>query len=601
MKISLTHAISACHRAIHNTELIIRYRKRVLVAVLVLAWPSMGYTQGPPQSPIDSTVNGSDVVSTTPAQKAAALNTMFTWIESTLGPALNMNNPRQEWTAKAVEKDNSNRWNITINQVFSGVPVKDGHLNIVAVEGSSGEPEWHGAYMDQPQVDTKPKLHSQHALKAVEKMVKEAKEARKAKHDKEDKDKSQKALKNLIVGENNGWSTSQLEIHPADGPGHRKLTYHVSMADFSGGEPMQVEAWVDQEGNVIEFFENLQTANINGQGRTLYQGTQGLGFGSNFFKVDAGFGGFVLNDEVLRIGTYRQSGGTVYQNFSGNTIFGNFATSNINSSSADVHWSTVQTNSYMFYILARNWVNGSGGPRKYAGVDGLGTLITAINHVGTNYNNAYWDGEKINVGDGDGSRFSPLASLDVIGHEWFHGVTQFNGRGGLTYMNESGAANESFSDIFGCMTERYWQGEPGGIFGTTWQVGEKCFTPGTGGDALRYMYRPTFDGVSRDYYPARYVGTGDNGGVHFNSGIQNNAFWLLATGGSHRVTGAMSGGIGADKATRIFYKYLTAYALPNDNFHFVRVYTIYAAGVLYGFGSNEYNRTIEAWNKVGVP
>src|SRR3954462_4833306 len=105
MKINITHAINVWHRAIHNTELIIRYRTRVLVAVLVLACPSLGYTQGPPQSPVDSTVNGSDVVSTTAAQKAAALNTMFTWIESTLGPALNMTNPRQEWTAKAVEKD----------------------------------------------------------------------------------------------------------------------------------------------------------------------------------------------------------------------------------------------------------------------------------------------------------------------------------------------------------------------------------------------------------------------------------------------------------------------------------------------------------------
>jgi Zn-dependent metalloprotease len=151
------------------------------------------------------------------------------------------------------------------------------------------------------------------------------------------------------------------------------------------------------------------------------------------------------------------------------------------------------------------------------------------------------------------------------------------------------------------MVERYWKGEPGGITGTTWQVGEGCWTPATGGDALRYMYRPTNDGSSRDYYPSRYVGSSDNGGVHYNSGIQNNAFWLLATGGSHRLTGAMSGGIGADAATRIFYKYLKDYALPNDNLHYVRVYTQYAAGVLYGFSSVQYARTIEAWNKVAVP
>ena len=438
-------------------------------------------------------------------------------------------------------------------------------------------------------------------MEIVKKMVKEAIGKQHQKKGKEHKgDKQDKPDKKNAVDQIAGSGTATLEIHPGDGPGNRWLTYHVSWTDNSGPDPIQMQAWVNQDGQIVESYNNVQTANLDGQGRTLYQGTQGLGFGVNYFKVDFA-GAYVLNDENLRIGTYQQIGSTIYQCASGNPFFGNYALSDGNTASADVHFGTVQTFSFMYYVLGRNWVNGAGGPRKYGAVDGLGTLITAINHVGVNYNNAYWDGEKINIGDGDGSYFRSLSSLDVIGHEWFHGVTQFNGRGGLNYVGESGAANESFSDIFGCMVERYWKGEPGGIFGTTWQVGEGCFTPATGGDALRYMYRPTFDGSSRDYYPARYIGTGDNGGVHINSGIQNNAFWLLATGGSHRLTGPMSGGIGADAATKIFYKYLTTYALPTDDLHYVRAYTQYAAGVLYGFGSYNYNRTVEAWSKVGVP
>jgi thermolysin len=577
----------------------IRYQTAFLAVVITLTLASVGYGQLP-QSPVDPTVNTSDVVATTDAQKAAAVNTMFGWVESTLGPQLGMDNPKQEWTAKAVEKDTSGRWNFTLNQAFQGITVKDGHLSIIVQEGAVGvEPDWHGAYMDDPQVDINPKISGKQAISIVQKMVKsQIQNTGKGGGNKGQEENGKKP--DRVDQVNGGSGKASLEVHPGGGPGKRLLTYHVTFTDNSGIEPIQMEAWVNQDGEIVESYNNAQTYDLNGQGRTLYQGTQGSGYGVNYFKVDYN-GSYVLNDENLRIGTYQQIGGTIYQCASSSPIFGNYSLSDRNTTSGDVYFGTVQTYSFMYYILGRNWVNGAGGPRKYGAVDGLGTLITAINHVGVNYNNAYWDGEKINIGDGDGFSFRSLSSLDVVGHEWFHGVTQFNGRGGLNYVGESGAANESFSDIFGCMVENYWYGQPGGIFGTTWQVGEGCYTPGTGGDALRYMYRPTIGGGGTDHYSLRYTGSSDNGGVHFNSGIQNNAFWLLATGGSHRLTGAMSGGIGTDAATRIFYKYLTAYALPTDGFHYVRVYTQYAAGVLYGFGSVQYNRTVEAWNKVGVP
>jgi Zn-dependent metalloprotease len=398
-----------------------------------------------------------------------------------------------------------------------------------------------------------------------------------------------------LVKQNDAGSDARLEIHPGGGPKKRLLTYHVSVRDYSGQEPIQLEAWVDNAGNIVESYSSLQTTHCEaGAGLTFYQGFQNY-----FFKVAywPAIGAYVLNDNCLRVGVYDMFGSTTntYNISNGSTSFGNFTLGNRNSTNADTYWSTVQTNSFYYYILGRNWVDGNGGPRVYGSVDGLGTLISARNHYGVNYNNAFWDGQKINLGDGDGSLFRSFATLDIIGHEWTHGLTQFTA--GLVYSGESGALNESFSDIFGAMTERYWYGENA----NTWLIGEASFTPAVAGDALRYFIRPTTDGSSRDHYSQRYVGTADNGGVHWNSGIQNNAFWLLSSGGCHRFAGCMTGGVGASAATQIFYRALRYYMISSDGFSWARQCTLWAAADLYGKFSTNWNRTREAWNRVGVP
>ncbi|MFL6291331.1 MAG: M4 family metallopeptidase [Thermoanaerobaculia bacterium] len=153
------------------------------------------------------------------------------------------------------------------------------------------------------------------------------------------------------------------------------------------------------------------------------------------------------------------------------------------------------------------------------------TLISTV-HYGE-VNNAGWTGSQMVYGDGDGSTFGPFSyGLDVVAHELTHGVTQYTSN--LTYLGESGALNEAMSDIFGAATEAYFRG----LSSNTWKVGEDIYTPGTPGDALRYMNNPTLDGASRDYYPSRYTGSADNGGVHWNSGIANLAFYLIVQGGT---------------------------------------------------------------------
>ena len=110
--------------------------------------------------------------------------------------------------------------------------------------------------------------------------------------------------------------------------------------------------------------------------------------------------------------------------------------------------------------------------------------------------------------------------------------------------------NEAWSDILGVSAEAY----KNGASSPSWKLGDEAYTPGVAGDALRYMDDPTEDGQSYDYYPERYTGTQDNGGVHLNSGIANLAYVLLVDGGSHprNKTSEQVPSIGLAKAEKIF-------------------------------------------------
>ncbi len=229
--------------------------------------------------------------------------------------------------------------------------------------------------------------------------------------------------------------------------------------------------------------------------------------------------------------------------------------------------------------------------------NGSGATITQTVHYSSNYNNAYWNGSQMVYGDGDGSTFAPLSkALDVVAHELTHAVTQYEAN--LTYSYESGALNEAMSDIFGAAAEAY---SDGGVNSNTWKIGEDIYTPGTSGDALRYMNNPTADGSSYDYYPERYTGSGDNGGVHLNSGIANLSFYLMVNGGTHPrgKTSVSVPAIGMTRAEKIFYRALTVYMTSSTNFEGARSATAQAAKDLYG---TTYEANVhKAWDAVGVP
>jgi Zn-dependent metalloprotease len=224
-------------------------------------------------------------------------------------------------------------------------------------------------------------------------------------------------------------------------------------------------------------------------------------------------------------------------------------------------------------------------------IDAAGLTLKSRVHYDRNYNNAFWDGTQMTYGDGDGVTFIPLSQdADVVAHELTHGVTERTS--GLIYSYESGALNEAWSDIFGAMVDR----QEGASVTDTWLLGEDIYTPGTPGDALRNMADPAAEG-DYDYYPDRYTGSSDNGGVHWNSGIANLAFVLLVDGGTHPrgKTSVNVPGIGFDAAADIFYEANVNCLTPNSNFAAARYCT---ADV---FGGTNAAAVHLAWDAVGVP
>lgn len=229
-------------------------------------------------------------------------------------------------------------------------------------------------------------------------------------------------------------------------------------------------------------------------------------------------------------------------------------------------------------------------------IDGAGLPLSATVHYGEDYGNAFWDGEQMVFGDGDGEVFLDFTlSVDVIGHELTHGVTQYTAN--LEYFGQSGALNESVSDVFGSLIKQYVLGQAAAD--ADWLIGAELLAPGVSGEALRSMKAPGTayddDVLGKDPQPATmadYVNTStDNGGVHINSGIPNHAFHLLA---------ADLGGNAWERAGRIWYDVLTGGALATGaDFAAFAAATVAAAEARYGDGA-ERAAVLSAWSQVGV-
>lgn len=231
------------------------------------------------------------------------------------------------------------------------------------------------------------------------------------------------------------------------------------------------------------------------------------------------------------------------------------------------------------------------------GIDGAGGSLFATVHFGDDYDNAFWNGERMVFGDGDGDVFVGFTrSLSVIAHELGHGVTE--AAGGLEYQGQSGALNESLSDVFGALAEQHVRGQRADE--ATWLIGAGIFADAVQGVALRSMSAPGTayddDVLGRDPQPGHmrdYVETDDdNGGVHINSGIPNRAFFLLAR---------RLGGFAWERAGLIWYRTLTSGTLPvTADFAAFAAATRATAAAEYGEESEEVDAVRAAWAGVGV-
>ena len=233
---------------------------------------------------------------------------------------------------------------------------------------------------------------------------------------------------------------------------------------------------------------------------------------------------------------------------------------------------------------------------KRNSIDDRGMRLDSTVHYSQSFDNAFWDGRQMVYGDGDGQLFQRFTkALDVIGHELTHGVTQFEAA--LDYHNQSGALNESFSDVFGSLVKQRVLKQA--ARNADWLIGAGLFTPDVKGVALRSMKDPgtAYDDprIGKDPQPAHmrdYVKTwDDNGGVHINSGIPNRAFYLAASA---------IGGYAWKKAGLVWYVALRDRLRHNAQFADAARATIDVAQETFGADSPEAAAVSAAWDGVGV-
>ncbi len=230
-------------------------------------------------------------------------------------------------------------------------------------------------------------------------------------------------------------------------------------------------------------------------------------------------------------------------------------------------------------------------------VDGQGTPLTVTVHYSTDYDNAFWDGTQLVFGDGDGEVFDRFTKpLDVTAHEFTHGVTQFTA--GLTYQGQSGALNESVSDVFASLAKQRSLGQSAEE--ADWLIGVGLFLPDVKATALRSMLEPgtAYDDprLGRDPQVGSmdaYVDTAeDSGGVHINSGIPNRAFALAAKA---------IGGNSWERPGQVWYAALTGGGVtPSTDFAGFAQATVDAATRLFADDPSVAEQVTGAWQQVGL-
>jgi Zn-dependent metalloprotease len=348
------------------------------------------------------------------------------------------------------------------------------------------------------------------------------------------------------------------------------LTYKVELLVNDGQQAARHFYFVDaRTGSIVWDYENLQP----GQGRGLYSGSVFINtvFQSPTFRlrdatrtngVVCGTPGIITSDAATT--------GACTPLTDANDIWGNFAAFDLQSSAVDAHFFAAKTFDYFI------------GVHGLFSVDGAGRqMCNRMRNNAFGTNNAFWDGQCTNYGQGSAGRH--WASADVVGHEYTHAITEFTG-GPAFNTNQSGGSNESFSDIFGTMVEFFWGVNP------DYLLAEDI------NGAIRNMANPRSDGNSIDHLSQFFPGMDP----HFSSGLQNVTFFLLSESGNHPTTGIPVKKIGRERAASVYFRALDVCLFPTANYSDVRQAVELSTRDHFSTGNPLWNAVRKAWFSAGV-
>jgi Zn-dependent metalloprotease len=364
------------------------------------------------------------------------------------------------------------------------------------------------------------------------------------------------------------------------------LAWEVVLTGIKADQsPSELHVYTDATSGKVLLSED-RVMHVEGSGVSQYSGAVKVDTtqsGSTFQLKDPSHGNQTVNNANNTTGT-----GTLFtdaDNKWGDGTINDKATAGV-----DAAYGAAKTWDYYKTVHGRNGIKNNG----------VGAMSRV--HYGNQYNNANWSDSCfcMTYGDGVGNK-KPLTALDVAGHEMSHGVTSATGN--MVYAGEPGGLNEATSDIFGTTVE--FNANNSSDVGD-YLIGEKIDIRGTGAP-LRYMDKPSKDGVSADYWSS----TLGNINVHYSSGPANHFFYLLSEGSVPKTINGVAynsptfdsqpvTGIGRDKAEKIWYRALTTRFTTSSKYAQARTGTLTAASELYGANSAEYNAVNRAWAAVNV-
>ncbi len=495
-------------------------------------------------------------------------------IQTHLRPVLQMQFADQ-WQQYRQQKDELGFTHTRFNQLYAGIPVQGGEYLIHERNGRVESAN--GMWFEGITLNTSPALSESAALsKALLNIG--------AQQYKWENPADESLLKEI---RNNTSATyypkGELVIVAANGDIFKRDFHLAWKFDVYASAPMSRNyIYVDaQTGEIVHKQNRIHEADVAGTANTMYSGTQNIICDSNAGSYRLREAGRGMGIRTLNLNNGTNTASAV--DFTNGTTNWT-STANDDNAAYDAHWGAEKTYDYYQIQHGRN------------GIDGNGMLMISYVHYSNNYDNAYWDGTSMTYGDGSQQPggFNPLTAIDVCGHEFTHGVTE--NTAGLDYQDESGALNESFSDVFGTAIEFY--SKPVGNF----LIGEEITV--NANSALRSMSNPNQYGDPDCYTGTNwYTGTADNGGVHTNSGVQNYWFYLMCQGGSgtNDLNNAFNvTGIGISDAGRIAFRNLSVYLVNTSQYADARTYAIQSAEDLFGACTPQVTTTANAWYACGV-